>query len=302
MAVEERVTFCRICEPLCGMVATVEDGRLTQLRPDKEHPLSRGYACPKGIAMTGVQNDPDRVLYPLKRTGGPGEFERTTWEEAMSDIAGRLERVLDSRGADSVAWYMGNPGAFSYSHTLWVKGFLDGLGSPHYYSAGSQDVNNRFAASALMYGSPLLLPIPALTRTPLLLMIGANPLVSHGSLVTTPRIREALRDVVDRGGRVVVADPRGTEPPAAFEHVPVQPDADALLLLSMLHTIFEEGLEDQQALRRTSAGAAALRTWAPGFGPGATAARTGVPARVPRRLARDLAEADGAAVYGRTGS
>ena len=94
MAVEERVTFCRICEPLCGMVATVEDGRLTQLRPDRDHPLSQGYACPKGIAMEGVQNDPDRVLYPLRRSGGPGEFERVTWEEAMSDIAARLRRIL----------------------------------------------------------------------------------------------------------------------------------------------------------------------------------------------------------------
>ena len=174
MAVEERVTFCRICEPLCGLVATVEDGRLNQLRPDPEHPLSRGYACPKGIAMTGVQNDPDRVLHPLKRVGGPGEFERTTWEEAMSDIAARLRRVIGASGPDSVAWYMGNPGAFSYSHTLWVKGFLDGLGSPHYYSAGSQDVNNRFAASALLYGTPLLLPIPDLKRTSFLLMVGRS--------------------------------------------------------------------------------------------------------------------------------
>src|SRR5687767_11549375 len=98
MAVEERVTYCRICEPLCGMVATVEDGRLKQLRPDRDHPLSQGYACPKGIAMEGVQNDPDRVLYPLRRTGGPGEFERVTWEEAMGDIAARLRRILGERG------------------------------------------------------------------------------------------------------------------------------------------------------------------------------------------------------------
>ena len=176
MAVEERVTFCRICEPLCGMVATVENGRLTQLRPDRDHPLSRGYACPKGIAMADVQNDPDRVTHPLKRVGGPGEFERVTWEEAMSDIAARMRAIVAEHGSKSVGWYMGNPGAFSYSHTLWAKGFLDGLGSPHYYSAGSQDVNNRFAASALLYGSPLLVPIPDLNRTDFLFVVGANPL------------------------------------------------------------------------------------------------------------------------------
>jgi anaerobic selenocysteine-containing dehydrogenase len=133
---EEKVTFCRICEPLCGMVATVDGGRITKLRPDPDHPLSRGYACPKGIAMAEVQNDPDRVRHPLRRARR-GEFERVSWEVALGDIAARLRRI--PRG--SVAWYMGNPGAFSYSHALWVKGFLDALGSPHYYSAGSQDVN-----------------------------------------------------------------------------------------------------------------------------------------------------------------
>ena len=134
MAVEYKPTFCRICEPLCGMVAEVEDGRLKQLRPDADNPLSRGYACPKGIAMTEVQNDPDRVLHPLRRKGR--DFEEVSWEEALDDIGERLRDVLDDYGPQAVGWYMGNPGAFSYSHTLWVKGFLDAIGSPHYYSAG----------------------------------------------------------------------------------------------------------------------------------------------------------------------
>src|SRR5688572_14435244 len=224
------------------MVATVENGQLTQLRPDKDHPLSRGYACPKGIAMADVHNDPDRVVYPLKRTGGPGEFERVTWDEALGDIAARLRKILGERGPEAIGWYMGNPGAFSYSHTLWAKGFLDGLGSPHYYSAGSQDVNNRFAASALLYGSPLLVPIPDLQRTDFLFMVGANPLVSHGSVLTAPRIREQLHDIVNRGGRIVVVDPRRSATARQFEHVPVTPDTDAWLLLSMLNVLFSEGL------------------------------------------------------------
>src|SRR4051794_9035577 len=232
----EQVTFCRICEALCGMVATVEDGRVTRLRPDAEHPLSRGYACPKGIAMLDVQNDGDRVLHPLRRTGGPGEFTRVTWDEALGDIAARARGVPGRR----LAWYMGNPGAFSYSHTLWVKGFLDAVGSRHLYTAGSQDVNNRFAASALLYGNPLLVPIPDLNRTSLLLIVGANPLISHGSLLSAPRIREQLHAIVGRGGRIVVADPRRSETAAAFEHLPVRPDTDAQLLLSLLHVIFDE--------------------------------------------------------------
>ena len=198
MAAEQHVTFCRICEPLCGMVATVEDGRVEKLRPDPEHPLSRGYACPKGIAMTEVQNDPDRVLHPLRR-GSDGEFERVGWDEALDDIGRRLGTVLEERGGSGVGWYMGNPGAFSYSHTLWAKGLLDAIGSPHYYTAGSQDVNNRFAASALLYGTPLLVPIPDLRRTSFLLMVGANPLVSHGSVLSAPRVREQLLELEGRG-------------------------------------------------------------------------------------------------------
>ena len=275
------------------MVATVEDGRITRLRPDRDHPLSRGYACPKGIAMAEVQNDPDRVLYPLRRVR-EGEFERVSWEVALGDIAARLKRIP----ASSVAWYMGNPGAFSYSHTLWVKGFLDAIGSPHYYSAGSQDVNNRFAASALLYGSPLLVPIPDLKRTRLLLIVGANPLVSHGSVLSAPRVREQLLEV----DRVVVVDPRRSETARQFEHLPVHPDSDAFLLLSLIATVFEEGLADRIFLERFGTGAEELERLAQAHPPEMTEHRTGVPAERARQLARDFAGADGAAAYGRTGS
>jgi anaerobic selenocysteine-containing dehydrogenase len=298
---ERKVTFCRICEAHCGMVATVEDGRVTQLRPDPEHPLSSGYACPKGIAMTDVQNDPDRVLHPLRKTASGG-FEPVTWQQALADIGGRLRAVRDQHGAESIGWYMGNPGAFSYSHTLWVKGFLDGLGSPHYYSAGSQDVNNRFAASALLYGSPLVVPIPDLARTSFLLMLGANPMVSHGSVLTAPRVRDQLHAITGRGGRVVVVDPRRTETARQFEHVPVTPDSDAWLLLSLLQVIFEEGLADRRFLAGWTRDAAQLQELVRPYTPEETAERTSVPADTVRLLARDFARADGAAAYGRTGS
>ena len=300
MAVEQKVTFCRICEAHCGMVATVDDGRITKLRPDPEHPLSKGYACPKGIAMLDVQNDPDRVLYPLKK-GPDGEFHRVSWEEALADISERLRAIIARHGKKSVAWYMGNPGAFSYSHPLWSKGFIDGLGSPHYYTAGSQDVNNRFAASALMYGSPLVVPIPDLNRTRFLFMLGANPMVSHGSVLTAPRIREQLHAITERGGRVVVVDPRRSETARQFEHVPVTPDTDAWLLLSMLHVIFEEGLADREFIAKHVEGSETLADMAKAFAPEETAERTGVPAETVREIARAMAQ-PGAAAYGRTGS
>jgi formate dehydrogenase len=281
MPPDERVTFCRICEAHCGLVATVENGRVERLRPDPQHPLSHGYACPKGIAMTEVQNAPERLLHPL-RAG-----ERIGWDGAIAEIGARLREVRDRHGPDSIGWYMGNPGGASYSHTLWSKGFVDALGSPHYYTAGSQDVNNRFAASALMYGSPLRVPIPDIERTSFLLMVGANPFVSNGSVLSAPRVRERLRAIVARGGRVVVIDPRRTETAQAFEHLPIRPDSDAWFLLSLLHVV---------------GGDSPLAPHTAAFAPEATEARTGIAAEACRALARDLASAPSAAVYGRTGS
>ena len=298
----ERITFCRICEAHCGLVATVEDGKVTKLRPDPEHPLSQGYACPKGIAMTEVQNDPDRVLHPLRRRADGDGFERVSWDDALSDIASRLNRVREAHGNDSVGMYFGNPGAISYSHTLWSKAFMDGLGSPHYYTAGSQDVNNRFAASALLYGSPLLLPIPDIARTRFLLMVGANPMVSNGSLISVPRVRDHLRAITNRGGRIVVVDPRRTETAREFEHLPVVPDSDAWLLLSMLQVVFADGLADRVFLHEHCDGAEQLEELAREHTPESTAKCTGVPAERLREIARDFARADGAAAYGRTGS
>lgn len=298
----QKVTFCRICEAHCGMVATVEEGTVTRLRPDREHPLSRGEACPKGIAMADVQNDPDRVVHPLRRDRATGEFERVTWEQAIADIGARLRATIAANGPESVGWYFGNPGAFSYSHALWAKGFMEGLGSPNYYTASSQDVANRFAASALLYGSPAIVPIPDLQRTSFLLMVGANPFVSHGSVLTAPRIKAQLRSITERGGRVVVVDPRRSETARHFEHVPVRPDSDAWLLLSLLHVLVEEGLADEAALARQASGWAQARELARGFAPELTQERTGVPADQVRQLARDLAGAERAAVYGRTGS
>jgi anaerobic selenocysteine-containing dehydrogenase len=301
LSAEEKVTYCRVCEPLCGMVATVENGRLVKLRPDPQNPLSRGFACPKGIAMAEVVNDPDRLLYPLRR-GADGRHHRVGWDEALDEIADRLRAIVSRHGGDSVGWYMGNPAAFSYSHPLWAKGFVDAFGSPHFYTASSQDVSNRFAASHFLYGSPYIVPIPDLARTDFLLIVGANPLVSHGSVMSAPRVKDQLHAITARGGRVVVVDPRRSETARAFEHVALNPDSDAFLLLSMLEAIFSDGLEDAAAIARQSRGADALRALAMAYPAEDTAVHTGVAANDVRRLARDLARSDRAAVYGRTGS
>ena len=298
---EQKITFCRICEPLCGMIATVDDGKLVALRPDKEHPLSSGFACQKGIAFTEVVNDPDRVTVPLRRTSAG--FEEVTWDEAMTDIAARLSTILREHGSGAVGWYFGNPGAFSYSHVLAALGFVKGLGRrSHFFTASSQDTNSRLMASQLLYGTPTSVPIPDLTRTDLLVVMGANPVVSHGSFLTAPRIKDLMHRIVKRDGRVVVIDPRRSETAAQFEWCGIVPDTDSHLLLSLLQVMFAEELVDTGRLASYAEGLDWLRALAAGFAPEVTQSRTGIEPGVVRGLARDLATTPRAAVYGRLGT
>jgi anaerobic selenocysteine-containing dehydrogenase len=302
MTIEQKITYCRICESLCGMVAEVQDGRLLALRPDKEHPLSAGFACQKGIAFTEVVNDPDRVTSPLRRRPD-GSFEEVSWDEALDDIAKRLSEIHKRHGSGAVGWYFGNPGAFSHAHPMAVVTFVHGLGlGTHLYSASSQDTHSRFMASQLLYGIPSAVPIPDLSRTDLLVVMGANPVVSHGSVLTAPRIRERMHAVVKRGGRVIVIDPRKTETAAQFEWLGITPDTDALLLLSLLHVMFAEDLVDRRRIAKQADGLGWLATQCAPFTPERTEAATGIPAETVRHLARSLATTPRAAVYGRIGT
>ncbi|WP_369828015.1 molybdopterin-dependent oxidoreductase [Mycobacterium sp. 852002-51163_SCH5372311] len=283
------------------MIASVEDGRLVALRPDKDHPLSSGFACQKGIAFAEVHNDPDRVTTPLRRT--PTGFEPVSWDDALSDIAARLTTILRADGAGAVGWYMGNPGAFSYAHTLAALMFIKGIGrNAHYFTASSQDTNSRLIASQLLYGVPTSVPIPDLIRTDLLVLMGANPVVSHGSFLTAPRIKDRMQDVVKRGGRVVVVDPRRTETAAAFEWLGIVPDTDSFLLLSLLQVMFADNLVDLVRVSRQADGIEWLQALCEPFTPELTAAHTGIDPGSVRSLAHELAGTQRAAVYGRVGT
>jgi formate dehydrogenase len=297
----EQVSFCRICEPLCGTVVTVQDGRATRIRPDTHHPVSKGFTCPKGIEFVHVQNDPDRLLHPMRRTS-TGGFEQITWEMAIREIGARLRSIRARHGGSAIGWYAGNPSAFSHSHAIWSAGFVRGIGSPHYYTPNTQDTASRFAASALLYGNPAVVPIPDLDRTGFALLVGANPLVSRGSLVTAGNLRERLTGVVARGGRVVVVDPRRTETAKAFEHVAVRPDADSWLLLGLLHVMFAEGLVDRAAIAAQTRGIEVVEDAARRCTPEFAAEMSAVPSERIRELARAFAGAPAAVAYGRTGA
>jgi anaerobic selenocysteine-containing dehydrogenase len=299
--VVQKKTFCGICEASCGLIATVEDDRLVELRPDADHPASRGFACSKGVQFGKVVTDPDRVTVPLRRTS-IGNFEPTTWTEALDDIGARLRAVRDRHGTESIGVAWGNPIAWNYSATVTMNGFAAALKTKHHYTSASIDVNNYWVAADMMYGNSTVNPLPDFAASSFALIVGANPVVSHGSLVTTGRIREVLLDIPRRGGRVVVVDPRRTETARLFEHVPITPGADAWLLMAMIRVIFDEDLHDAQALDRQTAGADGLRRIVEQVDLARAAQETGIDVDTITDLARSLAAAPAACVYGRCGA
>ncbi|MCV7065931.1 molybdopterin-dependent oxidoreductase [Mycolicibacterium farcinogenes] len=299
---EEKVTYCRICEALCGLIATVEDGRFVGLRADKDNPISKGFACTKGVGMHQVVNDPDRVTVPLRRVGRPGEFEPTTWDQALTDIAARLSKTRREHGKNSIAITIGNPMAFSYSAAIWSKGFQKAIGTPWYYGINSEDGASRIAATKILYGQCATMLVPDYRRTEVLVMIGSNPWVSKGSLFSDPRVREHMTGVVERGGRVFIVDPRKTETAKAFDHIGIRAGTDPWFLLSVLHVIVKRGLYDGDFVRTWTTG---FDEWKPildRFAPETTEPVTGVPAATVIELAEAIGNAKAAVVYGRTGT
>jgi len=296
--VEEKVTYCRICEVYCGMIATVEDGRVTKLRPDKDHVLSKGYCCPKGVTFHEVTHDPDRVLHPLKKVGG--EFQRISWEQAIREIGERLSQIRAEHGPHAIALYTGNPAGYSYSHRIFSSNWIDAVGSRQSYGAGSQDNFGDFLASKFLYGASFLQPVPDLARTRFAMVVASNPVVSQGTLVHVVDVEKQIKGIRARGGKVVVVDPRRSETAEiADEHVFIRPDSDASFLLAMIRTIFDEGLEAKEFLARHVVDVDWLRTVVAPYTPEVAAAETGIDAETIRRLAREIAAADGACGFGR---
>jgi anaerobic selenocysteine-containing dehydrogenase len=286
---------CPLCEATCGLELTLEGDDVVSIRGDAEDVLSHGFICPKGYALKELHADPDRVRTPLI-DGAP-----VTWEEAFAFINQRLQPIL-AADRNAVAVYIGNPNAHNLSNLLYDKVLLRALGTRNSYSASTVDQYPKQMACALMFGSGTSVPVPDLDRTEHLLILGANPLASNGSLMTAPDARGRLRGIRSRGGKVVVIDPRRTRTAEeADEHHFIRPGTDAQLLFALVHVLFDEGLT-RVRLESMTAGIEDVRGLAAPFTPEAVAPICGIDAETIRRMARELAAADRAAVYGRIGT
>ncbi|MBU3060237.1 molybdopterin-dependent oxidoreductase [Nocardia sp. NEAU-G5] len=292
---------CPLCEAVCGLEITLDrDDHVVGVRGDRQDPFSHGFLCPKGASLGHLDEDPDRLTAPMIRNRADDTWRTASWQAAFDLIAERFPAVAAEHGRGATALYLGNPNAHTVAGALYLPVLIRALSTRNLYSASTADQMPKQVASGLMFGDPLTVAVPDLDRTDYLLMLGANPLESNGSLCTAPDYPGRLKALRKRGGRLVVVDPRRTRTAkAADEHLFIRPGSDAYLLFGIVHTLFAENLAD---VRVAADGLDEVRAAAADFSPEVVAGRTGVPAETIARLARELAAAPTAAVYARIGT
>ncbi len=293
---------CPLCEASCGLEFRLDDnGRVAKVRGDQEDVFSHGFICPKGASIKALDEDPDRLRGPLVRRDG--ELVPASWDEAFALIAERLPPIIAEHGPNAVGVYLGNPGVHNLSLAIYSRVLLRALGSRNVFTASTVDQMPKQVAVGMMFGTSLSVPVPDVDRTDHIVILGANPLASNGSLMTAPDMRGRLRRVRERGGKVVVIDPRRTRTAAeADEHHFIRPGTDGLLLAALVHTVLAEDLADPGELAEHLSGLDALPDAVAPFAPEQVAGACGIAADEIRRMARELAAAPRAVVYGRIGT
>jgi anaerobic selenocysteine-containing dehydrogenase len=291
-----------LCEAGCGLELAVDaTGSVTRIRGDRDDVFSKGYLCPKGTALRHLHDDPDRLRQPLVRRDG--RHVPVSWDEAWQEVDRLLSPIIDEHGRDAIGVYLGNPTAHNLSAMLYTRTLLTGLGTRNRFSATTVDQAPKQVAAGYMFGTPVSVPVPDLDRTDYLLMLGANPYASNGSLCTAPDFPGRLEAIQARGGTVVVVDPRRSETAAkADRHLAIRPGTDAHLLAAIVNVLVTDALARPGRLAEHTAGLdEAIAALAP-LTPEAVASVCGVEAATIRQLAHDLAAAPTAAVYGRIGT
>ncbi len=293
--------ICPLCEATCGLVLSIDDGRISGARGDRDDVFSHGFICPKGASFAELDNDPDRLTQPMVRRDG--ELLETTWEDAFAAVAEGLGRVIADTGGSSVGVYLGNPNAHTIAGALYGPAVIRALGTRAIFSASTLDQMPKHIACGYLYGNPLAFTVPDLDRTDYLVIIGANPLVSNGSLATAADFGGRLKALRRRGGKLIVLDPNRTRTAEmADRHLAVRPGTDGALLFAIVHVLFDEDLVDLGRLADHVVGIEQVRAAAADFGPETVAGHCGVSAQEIRTLAREIATARTAAVYGRIGT
>jgi len=293
-------TFCRVCEPSCALIAEVENDEIVSLLPDRDHPVTKGFACHKGLATLEIHQDPDRNNYPMKKMGNT--FERVSWDEAAAGIAEGLANVREKYGANSIASYTGNPLAFNSMAGPAIGSFLIKNEIRRNFSSGTQDCTNKFAGSEAMFGSSTIHPIPDIENTDFLLIFGSNPRISHMSFLSIADPMKALREANKRGTKIRFVDPRVNESVKGIgEVVQVNSDTDVYLMAALLNELDASGRFDADVINAHGERIDELRTFISNYSPDRVADVVGISADEIRQLAAEFSDAERASVYMSTG-
>ena len=297
---------CPLCEATCGLELTVRDGVVVRIRGDRDNSFSNGFICPKGSVLHKLHADPDRLRAPVIREGddpATATWREVSWDEAFEAVAAGIGGVIDRHGRNAVGAYFGNPSVHSLGTVIYNRVLIQAMSTSQLYSASTVDQMPKHVSSGVMFGNPILIPVPDIDRTDHLLILGANPYESNGSLATAPDWPGRIEAIRARGGRVVVIDPRRTKTAAnADEWHSIRPGGDALLLCAMVHVLVAEDLVDTGRVIAITSGVESIAEAVAPFSPAAVADRVGLDADTITRLARDFAAAPTAVAYGRIGT
>ena len=292
---------CPLCEATCGLEIEIVDDQVRRIRGDVANPFSAGFICPKGSTLKQLHEDPDRLRTPLIKENGI--HRSATWDEAFTLIADRFGEIVEGHGRSALAIYLGNPNVHQLDNTLAIRPLARALGTHNVFSASTVDQMPKHVSAGLMFGHPLNIPVPDLDRTAYLLMLGANPYESNGSLATAPDFPGRLEGIRARGGKVVVVDPRRTRSAAMSDRwIPIRPGTDAGFLLAVAQVLFAEDRVELNGLGPLTEGLDLAAEVVAPFTPESVSAFTGIDPSTTRDVARELADASSAAVYGRIGT
>jgi anaerobic selenocysteine-containing dehydrogenase len=291
---------CNICEAMCGIEVKHDGENVISIKPDKNDPFSQGHICPKATALQDIYEDPDRLKKPVKKT--EQGWKQISWDEAFEEIGRRITGIRKQHGNDSVALYLGNPTVHNYGAMLFHEKLINALNTRNLFSATSVDQLPHHFASNFMFGHSLLIPIPDIDRTNQMIILGANPLASNGSMMSAAGVDKRLKKIQKRGGKVIVIDPRRSETAEmADEHYFINPGTDVFLLLSMLHVIFEKQLVLLGKIENHVQGLEELKKSLDIYTPGNVSDCVGIPASSIEKLAIEFAKTKKAVCYGRMG-
>lgn len=293
-------TFCRICEAQCGLVVEHDNNQVIKIEPNKDHLVSKGYACIKGLKMGDFVHSPDRLHSPLKKVDG--EFQAISWDQALKEIGEKLAAIHQQHGGESIAAYMGNPIGFSLWPTTAMTLMLKAFAADKLFTPGTQDCASKFAGGERLFGTANDQVFPDIDHTQLLIAVGSNPVISKMSFISVPHPMERITDIETRGGKVYWVNPRLTESAKRMgEYVAIRPDTDVFFMLGFLNEVISRDAVDHNRIEKHINGYSTLVEIAKPWTAERVAEVTRIPAGQLKQMVSDYLAADGAAIYSSTG-